>query len=413
MAPLTVPTAPAEREAWLHQELARYPASIFQFHERMPEGWLADRYFLRTAGTVAHFGADPIVTMQVFAKQRGVIAGVYEAIRMLETQLAAHPFNGRRYSIRDFSIETLIDGDTFEPWETAMWIRGPLIAFVHLETTYLGVLARRSLVATNVRRVIEAAAGKPVLAMGARHDDWRVQTPDGYAAMIGGAGGVSSHAGGAWWGAVGVGTMPHAMIACFNGDVAAATVAFARYVQAHEPGVKVISLVDYHNDCVGDALTVARAMRKLFGDGHLAGVRLDTSEKLVDRSLQDRAAAEPGRKFNGVVPELVENVRAALDAEGFQDVGIWVSGGFTPAKIARFETAGVPVAGYGVGSSLLGHNHGDADGLLTAFDYTADIVRVDGRDESKVGREARPNPRAVAVDFDRLTRLTPPTGDQF
>ena len=67
-----------------------------------------------------------------------------------------------------------------------------------------------------MRRVIDAAAGKPVIFMGARHDDWRVQTPDGYAAMVGGAGSVSSDAGGAWWGARGVGTMPHAMIAAFG-----------------------------------------------------------------------------------------------------------------------------------------------------------------------------------------------------
>jgi len=253
------------------------------------------------------------------------------------------------------------------------------------------------------RRVIEAAAGKPVIYMGARHDDWRVQTPDGFAAMVGGAGAVSSHAGGAWWGAKGVGTMPHAMIAAFGGDVVAASVAFGRYVRAHEPDTQVIVLVDYDNDCVGDSVAVARAMRAAFGEGALAGVRLDTSEKLVDISLKDLADGDPGRKLNGVVPELVINVRTALDAEGFSDVGLWVSGGFTPTKIRRFEEAGVPVAGYGVGSSLLGHNHGDVDGLISGFDFTADIIRVDDRDESKIGRSARPNPRFVRLDVEALS----------
>jgi nicotinate phosphoribosyltransferase len=146
-------------------------------------------------------------------------------------------------------------------------------------------------------------------------------------------------------------------------------------------------------------------MREEFGPGALSGVRLDTSEKLVDQSLQALAAREPHRKLNGVVPELVVNVREALDAEGFRDVGIFVSGGFTPAKIRRFEDAGVPVTGYGVGSSLLGHNRGEEDGLINGFDFTADIVRVDGRAESKVGREARPNPRLVPVDVARLEEL--------
>ena len=59
------------------------------------------------------------------------------------------------------------------------------------------VLARRTLVATNTRRVIEAANGKPVIFMAARHDDWRVEVPDGYAALVGGAGAVSTDANGA------------------------------------------------------------------------------------------------------------------------------------------------------------------------------------------------------------------------
>ena len=395
-------TAP-DRSATLHEALQAFPASLFQFDPRMAGGWYTDRYFVRTARTLAFAGRDPIVTMQLFAKQHGVVAGVYEAIRMLETQLAPQPASGRRYSLRDFTIETLMDGDEISPFDTAMHITGPYVAFAHLETDYLGVLARRSLVATNVRRVMLAANGKPVIFMGARHDDWRVQTPDGYAARVGGAGSVSSDAGGSWWGASGVGTMPHAMIAAFGGDVVAATLAFAGYCQAHEPNVRVMSLVDYHNDVVNDALAVARAMRNEFGAGSLAGVRVDTSERLVDRTLAREAAQLPREMVAGVNPILIHRLRSALDAEGFGEVGIMVSGGFTPAKIRRFEDAGVPTTGYGVGSSLLGHNDGERDGLLNRFDFTADIVRVDGRPESKEGRPFRPNARLVRLDVDRLT----------
>jgi nicotinate phosphoribosyltransferase len=69
-------------------------------------------------------------------------------------------------------------------------------------------------------------------------------------------------------------------------------------------------------------------------------------------------------------------------------VHIVVSGGFDAEKILRFEQEGAPVDAYGVGSSLLrGHN-----------DFTADIVRVDGRPCAKVGREERPNPRLSPVN---------------
>ncbi len=382
---------PDARAAALHDALARYPASVFQFDPRIRDGWLSDRYFVRTAATLALAGRDPHVTLQVFAKRHGLVAGAFEAVRLLETQLA----DG--YTRADVTVETLLDGDAVEPFETVMLVRGPYRAVAHLETPLLGTLARRSLVATNVRRVIDAAAGRPVVFMGARHDDWRVQTPDGYAAMVGGAGSVSSDAGGAWWGGRGAGTMPHALIAAFEGDVVAATLAFARYVRETEPGVNVVSLVDYHNDAVGDALAVARAMRDAFGPDALSGVRVDTSERLVDRSLEERARLEPDTPLTGVTPDLVRLLRAALDAEGFDGVGIIVSGGFTPEKIERFEAEGVRVAGYGVGSSLLGHNRGEADGLLASFDFTADVVEVDGRAESKVGRGLRPNRRLVPV----------------
>ena len=405
---MTLPTtshpsdAPAaERHRALHEALRAFPAALFQFDPRMRTGWYADRYFVRTANTVAFDGRDPVVRMQVFAKKRGIVAGVFEVIRMLQTQLAPHPGSGRRYDVHDLTIETLIDGDELAPHESAMHVTGPYVAFAHLETDYLGVLARRSLVATNVRRVIDAAAGKPVIFMGARHDDWRVQTPDGYAARVGGAGSVSSDAGGAWWGASGVGTMPHAMIAAFDGDTVAATLAFTRYCRTREPDVNVIALVDYHNDVIGEALSVARAMQSSFGPKSLAGVRVDTSERLVDVSLADEAAR--GRDgLEGVNPELVRRLRASLDAAGFPEVGIVVSGGFTPSKIRRFEAEGVPVAGYGVGSSLLGHNDGEEEGLLNDFDFTADIVTVDGRPESKVGRGYMPNDRLVRVDTAAL-----------
>jgi nicotinate phosphoribosyltransferase len=391
-------TNSSARSRAFHEALRRYPAELFQFDRRMAEGWYADRYFVRTRNTLAFTGRDPIVTMQVFAKENGLVAGVYEVVRMLETQLAPG------YAIGDLTIDTLMDGDPLRPWESVMHLSGPYLAFAHLETDYLGALARRSLVASNVRRVIDAAAGKPVIFMGARHDDWRVQTPDGYAAQVGGAGSVSSDAGGAWWGARGVGTMPHALIAAFGGDVVAATLAFAEYCRAREPDVAVVSLVDYRNDVIGDAVAVARAMRERYGPLALSGVRVDTSEQLTDRSLEGREAEFPGERLTGVTAPLVRALRAALDEAGFPDIGITASGGFTPERIRRFETAGVPVSAYGVGSSLLGHNRGHDDGLLASCDYTADIIAADGRAEHKVGRPPRPNAAFIRYEPEPATR---------
>ena len=67
-----------------------------------------------------------------------------------------------------------------------MHIEGDYTLFAHLETAYLGVLARRTLITSNVVRVLEAARGKQIIFMPARHDHHRVQTGDGYAALRGG-----------------------------------------------------------------------------------------------------------------------------------------------------------------------------------------------------------------------------------
>jgi nicotinate phosphoribosyltransferase len=124
---------------------------------------------------------------------------------------------------------------------------------------------------------------------------------------------------------------------------------------------------------------VARALgRRLFG------VRLDTSESMVDKSLLPLMGDFDPR---GVNPRLVRNVRAALDAGGFQHVEITVSGGFDPDKIRRFEAEGVPVDSYGVGSSL----------FRGQFDFTGDIVVADGQPAAKAGRRYRPNPRLEPV----------------
>jgi nicotinate phosphoribosyltransferase len=258
-----------------------------------------------------------------------------------------------------------------------MLIEGPYDAFAHLETLYLGVLSRRTKVATNTRRVVEAAAPKEIMFFPARHDHWLVQTGDGYAAHVAGAIGVSTDAQASWWGSEGVGTVPHALIAAYGGDSVLATRKFAEHIG---PEVKLISLVDFENDCVGTSLAVARAL-----GARLYGVRLDTSEMLVDRSLFEQMGTF---KPVGVNPQLVWNVRRALDAVGFPQVRIYVSGGFTVDKIRDFEQRGVPVDGYGVGSSL----------FQGRFDFTADVVLLEGKPCAKVGREYRPNPRLERVD---------------
>jgi nicotinate phosphoribosyltransferase len=347
--------------------------------EKIRDSYYSDSYFALTKELLEAEGRRPLVTMQVFAKKPGLVGGLDEAIAILKLCSGRPGGEGWEPGWDQLEVSALREGDEVEPDETVMLIEGDYTLFAHLETVYLGSLARRSLVMSNVRRVVEAAGGKPILFFPARHDHWLVQTGDGWAAHVAGAIGVSTDAQASWWGGRGIGTIPHSLIASYGGDTVAAARAFCR---RYGEEINVVSLVDFHNDSVGDALAVAEAIGE-----RLWGVRLDTSERLVDRALEEEERERGKEGLRGVSVELVRRVREALDAAGHAHVRIVVSGGFTAEKIERFEALGTPVDSYGVGSAL----------LRGSFDFTADIVCVDGRPVAKVGRELRPNPRLEPV----------------
>ena len=386
-------------------------------------GYRAAVYFDRSRRILAAEGDDTRVTMQVFQRSDAMVAcGIDEALAVLalgagsfrDAEAADRAFaaylaardaarrarsvggeawiermraqveaeatfdrHWRRAEPGELEVSALRDGNLVDAWEPVVELTAPYRLVAHLESVYLGVLARRTLVASNVRRVVDAAGGKPVLFFADRFDHWATQGGDGYAAFVGGAQGVATDAQAAWWGERGLGTIPHALIATFGGDTVAAVAAFARQF----PGVPLIALVDFDNDSVATSLACA----KEFGE-RLWGVRLDTSGTMVDRSLwSEMGEFAP----TGVNRRLVEKVRQALDDGGFGHVRVIVSGGFTAERIAAFEATGVPVDSYAVGSSLL---KGSAD-------YTADVVLREGRPCAKVGRVHRPSARLQPVDL--------------
>jgi nicotinate phosphoribosyltransferase len=359
--------------ALTEQRKKRLPPEVFDLPvDKMREGYYTDAYFNHTRETLLADDRNPRVVMQVFQKRDAYLGGMDEGIAILK--LCSHDWEA-------LTVHALYDGDRIAPWEPVLTIEGDYTLFAHLETVYLGTLARRTLITTNVVRVLEAANGKQIIFMPARHDHHRVQTGDGYAAyvagqIVGAPVGVTTDEQASWWGGKGVGTVPHALISSYGGNTVLAASKFAEWAP---PDLNITVLVDFENDSVRTSLEVARAL----GD-RLWGVRLDTSEMLVDRSLW----SEMGDfRPNGVNERLVWKVREALDENGFERVKIVVSGGFDAEKIRTFEERGVPVDSYGVGSALIrGEN-----------DFTGDIVLTDGLSAAKVGRRFRPSERLERV----------------
>jgi nicotinate phosphoribosyltransferase len=294
----------------------------------------------------------------------------------------------------ELAVSSLYDGETAKPHEPVMHIEGEYAEFAHLETLYLGALSEGTRVATNTRDVVAAANGKPVIMFGARHQVHEAQAGSGYAAYVGGATAVSTDEQGEWWGSTGLGTVPHALIAVYGGDTTVATLKFDEHINrapdavghltakgTPEGHVNVTSLVDFNNDVVNTSLGVAHAL-----GARLWGVRVDTSESLVDRAILRELEEKEGVATGELRGE-------ALDQGGYQHVRIVASGGFDAEKIRRFEELRVPVDVYGVGSALV---HG------AGFDHTADIVRVNGRPLAKTGRRYTPSERLHTVDWPSL-----------
>jgi nicotinate phosphoribosyltransferase len=437
--------------------------------ERMRRGWYSDKYFenvhrMLTALAVSGFrynGQFPRdiphdltecdignieVEMQFFTRRSGatVVVGVDKALAMLRHCTGYWDKGGRFIETWDqLEVAAVQDGDIvhYPPKghandgdaryvQPVMRVRGRYRDFALLETPTLGILSRGSRIATNVYRTMIAARGKPVLFFPARFDAHEVQAADGYAYDIGVqrfnldfgehvASLVSTDAQGDYWGGRGSGTLPHAIIACFLGDTAAAMLAFAATLPLE---VSRIALVDFNNDSVQDTLRTLKAMFERYrelkeaGDDSeaqkyvLFGVRLDTSGSVRDVCVPPLGDSALDL---GVNPRLVFTVRHALNtaweswelsseweerARSFcQNVKIVVSGGFKPEKIRRFERLEVPVDFYGVGSSLMSND----TNVGTNTDFTADLVRIaiagQWIDMAKTGRRACENPQMEQI----------------
>jgi nicotinate phosphoribosyltransferase len=322
-------------------------------------GETADVYFSRAEEVLEREGLDPLVVMEVFTRESGILCGIDEAKMLL-----AHALKDAAPG--EAVVEALSDGDTFGEREIVLRIRARYRSFGLYETAILGMMAQATGWATAARQCVEAAAPQPVISFGARHVHPNVSDTLDYAAVVGGCVGASTPAGAHLSGLRPTGTMPHSLILIF-GDTIRAAEAFDRDMP---PDVPRIILVDTFKDETEEALRVAEYL----GD-RLYGIRLDTP-------------SERGR----VTADLVTEVRARLDQAGFHHVRILVSGGLTPERIVYFKERGAPVDSFAVGSYIASAG---------PIDFTGDLKEIDGRPIAKRGRipGTTPSPRLQLVDL--------------
>jgi len=345
-------------EKVLGAKLIRPKVSLPKPKFEIPDSWLsgetADIYFPRTVEILRKEGINPITTMEVFPRRAGILCGIEEVKALLGKVL---PENNRE-------VWALEEGESFDRKEVVLRIKAPYQSYGAYETTYLGILSHCSGWATAARECVDAAQGIPVISFGARHVHPSVVGIMEYSAVVGGCAGCASTSGAELAGMKPTGTIPHALIIIL-GSTAQATITFDKHMP---PEVPRIALVDTFEDEVRESVTVAKAMQ-----GKLQGVRLDTP-------------SERGR----VTADLVKEVRAWLDLEGFKEVKIVASGGLNPERIRYFINGGAPVDIFAVGSYI-------SD--TKPIDFTADLHEVEGKPIAKRGRipGITPNPRLKRV----------------
>lgn len=308
-------------------------------HEEILKGWTTDIYFLKTREVLKACGRlDVPVVAEFFAREEGIFAGLPEVLTLLKSMG------------KPLVVESLEEGESFEPKEVILRIRGSYEAFGLYETVLLGMIASSTGWATGARRCVEAAGGKPVICFGARHVHPAVAPVMERAAVVaGGCIAASCVLAAKLMGQEPRGTVPHAAI-LLAGDTVRLAEAYDLAFPSEEPR---IILVDTFKDEAEEALRVAEALKD-----RLQGIRLDT----------------PGER-GGVTPDLVREVRWRLDQAGYPHVKITVSGGLNPDRIRILSDAGADT--FGVGSYIT---------QATPRDVTMDLKEVEGKPLAKRGR---------------------------
>ena len=357
---------------------------------------LTDQYFKKTRQVVARFG-DRRVTYAIFMR-----LPICFAPRLMVEWLEA---TAARRGV-EFDIELNYDeGDWVGAGEPLLYISGPMVELVDLETLYLQWLGAPCVAAYNAYEMCVALPKAGFLAMDARHCAGAEM-----ADMMAYAASVGSNAAKAKKGAVGfignatdatahhfgnergLGTMPHALIG-YAGSTLRAAEMFAETF----PGDALTVLVDYYGREISDALAVCQRFSEIAAEGKLS-VRLDTHggrfvegldtarsyavlERHVPKGVRHyRTENELGWLVGtGVTAAAIYHLREALDEAGFEAVKIVVSSGFNVAKCKVMGSVDAPIDVVGTGSFL-------PEKWPETY-ATADIVAYDGKPGVKLGRE--------------------------
>ena len=351
----------------------------FDFDPRIKDGYYTAAYFEKASKILQKFKPADSCIMQFtfFGDKPIMVCGINEAIQLLKFCLT-------KKEIDLIQVFGRNDGDIVEPKTPVLLIKGPYYVFAKYENVIDSILARRSSVANNCYQTLKLVNTDNVLYMADRTDDYLIQKYDGYAAYIGGIRHFVTNA------SVELikhfpditvgGTIPHALIQQFNGDLNQTLHCYADLFGND----KMIGLVDYHNDIEHEIKSIAKDFPNLYA------IRIDTSSNMIDAGLiRQYPSCINDPHFKGINPNLVKFARKVLDENNMKNTKIVVSSGVNIPKIQELIESNAPVDLWGIGTSLITRN----------IHFTADLVYRNDTPEAKTGRK-------LFININNINSLT-------
>ena len=235
-------------------------------------------------------------------------------------------------------VDAMPEGTIFFADEPIIRITAPLPEAQLVETRLMNILHYQTLVASKAARMVLAAPHRLLIDFGLRRAHGsEAGLLAARASFIAGFSGTASVFAGGKFGIPVSGTMTHSFIQAHETEEAA----FLAFARARPK--KLILLIDTF-DTIAATAKVVRIAPTLKAEGiTIHGVHIDSGDLAEDAF----------------------NVRRILDAGGFYDIMIYVSGGLDEDKLRDLISCDAPIAGFGIGTNLV--TSSDAPALDCAY----------------------------------------------
>lgn len=318
---------------------AKNPAMVMDLYELT----MANGYFLQES-------KDILVAFDVFFRRNpdgggfSIFAGLEQIVEYLtglhfeESEIAylrsLNVFDEAFLNyLTDFrftgSLYAFPEGTIMYPNEPVLTVVAPLVEAQIIETELLAQVNHQSMIATKARRIVRAAAGRPVSDFGAR----RAHNNDAAiygarASYIGGVGSTATVAAGELFGIPVSGTMAHSWVMFYKDELEA----FRKFSRLYPDNcILLVDTYDVLRCGIPNAITVFQEMKEQGIRSKSYGIRIDS----------------------GDLAYLTKESRKMLDDAGFPDAKIVVSNSLDEYTITSILQQGGQVNAFGVGERLI------------------------------------------------------------